>query len=194
MEKTTVKSKQRRVDGPSKETVPAETVRDTTEQGDSRLTATDVEAIVQGEVKNLVPGLVTKSLQANTSKASKKEPTGADHVEFESSDSDTNGDGSETDDADILSDEENDDVQLVREQALRKRALKSRRLAVTGTPVRASPQQLLPADLLPAIESKVLRKIKKGEFVDLTLCLPTLSQNRKIPVMTPTINSEGDPA
>lgn len=51
-----------------------------------------------------------------------------------------------------------------------------------------------PADLLPAIDEKVVRKIKRGEFVDFTLCMPSFGCQERHPIVTPTVNSNGDPA
>jgi hypothetical protein len=52
----------------------------------------------------------------------------------------------------------------------------------------------LPADLLPAVDGKVIRKVKRGEFVDLTLCLPNFRPHERLPVVTPTLNEYGDPS
>ena len=201
--KTTTKSGQKRKNpnqkAPSKRRRVPDTAEDTTISADNvrasgeqnvQISASDVQAMVTEAMNKMVPEIVNRALQQGNS-AAQRSPDSA----IEGSDSDEDEEESNDDEED---DDDGDEVEFVKEQELRKRALASRRAATSVARVaRVHPspvQQILPADLLPAVDAKVIKKIKKGEFVDLSLCLPTLSPHNKVPIMTPTINSDGDPA
>ena len=125
----------------------------------------DVRGLIQETCMQLIPEIVNNVLN-------QRRPQDGQNVESDTS--------SESDD------EEEEEADL-RAEALASRVARSR-----STPAQYTPPQ--PADLLPALDPKIIRKIKKGEYVELSLCLPTLSPQPKTPVATPVINSDGHPA
>ena len=126
-----------------------------------------VEELVRDACVRLIPSIVTNVM--NSTQHSETED--AESVDFTAD-----------------SDEDMSDPSDV-EDNLRTAALASRRQRDSVPYVPAQP-----ADLLPALDAKIVRKIKKGEFIDLALCLPSFSPHSKAPVVTPTVNSNGDPA
>ena len=133
-----------------------------------------VQELVEEACAKIIPNIVTQVLNHNP-------PANTENTGDITTVSDDEDSGSETD-----YDEEED---------LRSNALASRKRAVSSTfntVASLGPSQ--PADLLPALDAKVIKKIKKGEFIDLALCLPSFSPEARLPIVTPTINSDGDPA
>ena len=70
----------------------------------------------------------------------------------------------------------------------------NRRRITTPSPVTNPPPYTPPADLLPALDEKLIKKVKKREYVDLTLCLPSFSPLDRQPVVTPAFDANGEPS
>ena len=152
--------------------IPAEEVTNSAgaDQTQSKSSDNNMQKLVEEACARLIPSIVTNVLQNTRQLESQTEeldtPSASDQ------------DGSESE----------DEV----EEDLWATALTSRRQQAAVTLMPHVPSQ--PADLLPALDAKVIRKIKKGEFVDLSLCLPSFSPQAKAPLVSAAVNSNGDPA
>ena len=70
----------------------------------------------------------------------------------------------------------------------------NRRRIITPSPINNPPPHTPSADLLPALDEKVIKKVKKREYIDLALCLPSFPPHDRQPVVTPAVDPSGEPS